>query len=436
MPSNPLSSPPSREMRANFYHLYADIGWFGLLGGSILSFLAIYAARLGANSFQVGLLSAGPAMVNMLLSLPSGHWLENRPLIRTSFLAALWSRLGYLLLIALPALFGNTLQIWGMVLLSLALSAPGTILNVSFNAMFAEVVPPEWRAHVIGRRNALSAVSVMLTSLACGQILDNVLFPLNYQIVFGLGWVGGVLSVYHLYRIRFGAQGAWRAGRPNQPFTWQALPDLSAGLRRPFLSSLGPLRLLARSGGKPLLRLDRLRGPFGLFMAVYLLFYTFQYVPISLFPIYNVHTLSLTDGEISLGSAIFQGMVTAMSLVLGRLSTRLSHRRQLILSALIFGQYPLLLYLAKNATLYWAASLTGGLIFAVLNGAMLNRLMERVPEGDRPAHMALHNLAFNLGILAGSLSGPALASLLGMRDAMLLSAGLRTLAGVVMIVWV
>ena len=49
-----------------------------------------------------------------------------------------------------------------MVLLSLALSLPGTVLNVAFNAMFAGVVPPEWRAHVIGRRSALSAISVTL----------------------------------------------------------------------------------------------------------------------------------------------------------------------------------------------------------------------------------------------------------------------------------
>jgi predicted MFS family arabinose efflux permease len=129
-------------------------------------------------------------------------------------------------------------------------------------------------------------------------------------------------------------------------------------------------------------------------------------------------------------------MVTGVSLVFGRLNARFSHRKLLIASTLLFGQYPFLLYLARNANLYWAASLTGGVIFGVLNGALLNRLMERVPEGDRPAHMALHNLAFNLGILAGSLSGPALAGLVGMRPAMLASAGLRMLAGVVMIFWV
>jgi predicted MFS family arabinose efflux permease len=61
--------------------------------------------------------------------------------------------------------------------------------------------------------------------------------------------------------------------------------------------------------------------------------------------------------------------------------------------------------------------------------------MERAPEADRPAHMALHNLALNLGILAGSLVGPLLGDALGIRGAVLASAGLRVLAGLLLVLW-
>ncbi len=159
-------------------------------------------------------------------------------------------------------------------------------------------------------------------------------------------------------------------------------------------------------------------------------------MPIPLFPIYCVNDLRLTDGEIGLGTAIFQLMVTGASLFLGRIGARSSSRQQLIASALVFGQYPLLLYLARDATLYWLASVIGGVVFGILSGGLLNRLMDRVPTDDRPAHMALHNLAFSMGILAGSLSGPALGDLLGLRPALLVSAGLRMLAGVAMIFWI
>ncbi|GBL17818.1 hypothetical protein EMGBS1_06380 [Chloroflexota bacterium] len=42
--------------------------------------------------------------------------------------------------------------------------------------------------------------------------------------------------------------------------------------------------------------------------------------------------------------------------------------------------------------MYYAAHLVGGGVWGVLNAALLNRLIERVPEDDRPGHMALHNI--------------------------------------------
>ena len=38
-----------------------------------LAFVAIYAARLGATGFQISLLTAGPAVVNLFFSLPAGR---------------------------------------------------------------------------------------------------------------------------------------------------------------------------------------------------------------------------------------------------------------------------------------------------------------------------------------------------------------------------
>jgi predicted MFS family arabinose efflux permease len=58
--------------------------------------------------------------------------------------------------------------------------------------------------------------------------------------------------------------------------------------------------------------------------------------------------------------------------------------------------------------------------------------MERVPEDDRPAHMALHNLALNLGMLVGSAIGPVLGDALGYREALLLGAALRLLGGILL----
>ena len=61
--------------------------------------------------------------------------------------------------------------------------------------------------------------------------------------------------------------------------------------------------------------------------------------------------------------------------------------------------------------------------------------MERVPEDDRPAHMALHNLALNLGILCGSVLGPLLGDWIGLRQALAVGGVLRFLGGIALGLW-
>lgn len=426
-----LLAPPNTETRANLKHLYADIAWFGLVAGSVMAFLTIYAARLGATGVQIGLMAAGPAAINLLVSLPAGRWLENRPVIRTTFWSSIIHRLGYLALVPLPWLFTAELQIWSMIGITLLMSIPGALLAISFNAMYADIIPPERRAHVVGRRNMLIAISVTLTTLLCGQILDRAPFPVNYQIVFGIGVLGALASSYHLGKLR-------RSDETPPTRIWQPTGDMGRpGILR-FIDALRSppgLRFLTRSKGRSLFRLDLMRGPFGLFMAAYFLFYAFQYVPLPLFPLYLVQELDLSDSAISLGTALFYALMVMGSLRLSYMSARLGHRRVVIMGALLFSVYPLLLGLARDATIYWAASIIGGLVWAVLAGGLVNRLMERVPPDDRPAHMALHNLALNLGILVGSLLGPLLAEWLGLRDAILLSSFLRLGAGILLVFW-
>jgi len=426
--SIPATLPPGQTLRANFRNLYYDVAWYGVLAGSTVAFLAVYAAHLGATSFEVGLLTAGPAAVNLLFSLPSGRWLEGKPLTRATFLSSVWSRLAYLALIPLPFLLGSVDEIRAIVALSILMSVPGTLLAIAFNAMFADVVPPDWRGFLVGRRNAILAISLTATSLLCGWLLETLRFPLNYQVVFALGALGAAMSSFHLARLRSPGEPPPRVGRPMHEAARPGLLRFADAVR-----AGSGLRFLTRSGGGKLVRLDLLRGPFGPFLGAYLLFYTIQFIPIPLFPLFIVRELHLSDGAISVGNALFYVAMTLASLGLGRMSARYGHRGVLVLSGLTYGLYPLLIGLARDSSLYWIASGVGGAVWGLLNGGLLNRLMERVPEGDRPAHMALHNLGLNLGILIGSLLGPILAGGLGLKNTLLLAAGLRLLSGVLLV---
>jgi predicted MFS family arabinose efflux permease len=186
---------------------------------------------------------------------------------------------------------------------------------------------------------------------------------------------------------------------------------------------------------RALVRLDLLKGPFGIFMLSYLAFYAFQFFPLPLFPIAYVDRMNLTDGMIGLGSALFYGTMMLASFRLSYISAKYGHRKVLIASATVFPIYPLLIAIGKSAEYYYAACLLGGAVYALLSAALLNRLMERVPADDRPAHMALHNMALNIGILAGSLLGPLSADLIGLQPSIYLAALLRFLSAGLFWLW-
>lgn len=424
--------PPSATERWNLRQLNWDILWFGVLAGSTLAFLAVFTARLGASSLQVGLLSAGPALVNLAFTLPAGRWLEGRPLIRTAFLSSVGQRAGYLVLIAIPWFFiQDQGQIWAIIGLTLVMSVAGTLLAIAFNALYAEVVPAEWRGRAAGWRNALVAISVTLTTLLSGYILDQVVFPLNYQIVFLIGAVGALMSSFHLSRVR-----QYKEAESRPDLSGKAGPENLAGVHWwAWLQQIGRRRAVRISNRKPLLRMDLIISPFGLFMVGCLAFYTFQYFGVPIFPLYYVNELNLTDGEIGMGTAMFHGTMMVGSLFLNRLSVNLGHRKVMLLGVFLFALFPLLLGFSHDAMIYYIACLLGGIIYAFLNGGLVNRLMERVPAADRPAHMALHNLALNMGILAGSLLGPLFGDWIGLREALYLNAGLRLLAAVLLWKW-
>lgn len=180
------------------------------------------------------------------------------------------------------------------------------------------------------------------------------------------------------------------------------------------------------------LRLDLLRTSFGSFMGTYLFFYLVQYVPIPLFPLMLVRVIRLDDNEISLANALFYISMFVGSLGISRLSQRYGHRRVLVASGCSIFAFPLIYALARSAGAIWFNNLIGGVVWAGVNSATINRLMERVPENDRPAHMALHNLVMNLGMLSGSLIGPALGEAFGLREAMLIATALRIVGGILL----
>lgn len=423
--------PPA--FRANFLHLYFDITWFGVLAASAMAFVGVYAARLGASALQIGLLSAGPAAVSLVFTLPAGQWLESQPIDAVVGRAAALTRLWYLLWIPLPSILGSQGQVWALIGLSLLMSIPGTALAVGFNALFAEAVPLEWRGYVVGLRNALLAITFILVSLLCGLILDRTPFPVGYQIVFGIGFLGAAMSTVHVWMV------VLPRSRLSRPREGRSLGDLAwPGMVRMLVDGLRPgvaLRFLTRRRSPLSHRFGIVRGPFGRLLVVFFCFHLALYLAIPLFPLQWVQQIHLTDRDIGLGTAIFYLCVFLGSTQLARVSWRLGNQKVTAMGALLMASYPAFMALAGGRALFWVGSAAGGLGWSLAGGALTNYLLERIPQEHRPSYLAWYNLTLNAALLLGSLAGPVIAGAIGLPAALLVFSGLRFLAAIGILFW-
>jgi len=414
------------EYRATFSHLYLDTAWFGILSGSAMAFVAVYAARQGATALQIGLLSAGPAIVHLMLALPAGRWLERRPIGRAVFWSSVLHRVFYLLWVLLPLLLSPSGQVWALITLTLLMSIPGVILAIGFNALFADAVPPEWRGHVVGIRNSLLAITFIVSSLLSGYILTHFSFPMGYQIVFGIGFLGAAMSSFHLWFVRPapGVETRPRVGRSlgdiARPGTTRIIGD---GIR----FSAG-LRFLTRGRGSGLVRTEILTRSFGMTMAVLFALHLFQYLPVALFPLYMVNRLHLSDQVIGLGTALFYTTVFMGSTQLARLTQQMGNKHMLATGAALMALYPGLMALSRGVGFFMILSLIGGFGWALAGGALTNYILDKVPQDNRPAHLAWYALVLNAAILMGSLASSVLGHWMELSAALALCAFLRLLA--------
>ena len=392
------------------------MAWFGILTGSAINFLNIYAARIGASGFQIGLLGAMPAVVSLFLSLPAGYWLQKQPVSKAVFWSAVLSRLGYFLWIPLPWLFGNQGQIWALTVITLVMGIPMCGLGVGFNALFAAAVPVEWRASVVGIRNVVQALTFIASSLGTGYLLDHLPFPSGYQVIFAIGAFSAAMSTLHLFFIR--------------PKFSPAAPPL------PVQGNIQvPEQASNRFGWSSSLRLDIWRTPFRKILLVLFGFHLTQYIVFPLFSLFTVNVLHLTDANIGLGTALFYLTVLLGSTQLSRLEHMVGHHKLTGWGVVGMCIYPLAMSISHTPLHYYLLSITGGFAWAMVAGAYANYLLEKIPDDDRPSHLAWYNIILNGAVLLGSLAGPLLAGFIGIGVALFVFGLMRLLAGIAILKW-
>ncbi len=269
------------------------------------------------------------------------------------------------------------------------------------------------------------AIVSIITSLTCGYILNHFAFPVGYQLVFAIGFVSAALSTLHLGLIRPAIQENSTFGINTEVAQdFQRKVNCKKGAGTSIFSNLNNH-----------LHLEIIKSPFRSVLWMMFSFHFAQYLPLPLFPVFAVKVLEVSDQLISIANAIFFLAMLVISSQVSTLVSKFGNQKITGLGLIFLAGYPFILSISYNPLPYLAAHLLGGTGWGLASSTMFNFVLEKAPSETRSAHLAWFNLFANAGILSGSLLGPWISSLTGIRWALLLFAVFRFWSGLNIVRW-
>ena len=361
--------------------LYAETFFQAILASGVMAFVGVYLVRLGAPNWLVGLYSSLPALAVVLTAIPIASFVQRQ---RSLIATANWGRFifrGTMGLFAFLPLLPAATASFVLVGAHTVMAVPGSVSNVSFTTLLGLVTPADERPRMLSLRMAINGIAATMFGFLAGQWLDNAPYPLNYQILFVVGFVAGLISIYLLSRLR--------------------VPERATSTR----SAKAPRRI---SLGQ-LLALIKNTPAFRSYAIASFVFRLGQAMPQALYTIYRVRTLGSSDGWVAILLTVQSALSVLGYFALGKLLRRPGFREKLWLSCLGTALYPLTTGLARTPGMLLIPAVLGG-VFGAGTTIYLTDLLFRVsPEENRPPFVAADTLLANVAAFVAPMIGTALA---------------------------
>ncbi len=341
----------SPQDKRNFRNVQIDAIGVGLANAAA-PFLPVYLTHLNATSFQVGLLSSMPAFTGLLLAIPLGRFLQRQTnLVKWFSIARLLVIASYALTGVVSFLLPESTLVNSILLIWAIATIPQSLVAIAFSVVMNAVAGPSRRFELMTRRWSTMGLTTTLVVLGIGQILDRVMFPLNYQLMFiGLS-IGGLISYYYSSHIVL------------EPVTPPPL-EYSRNLKKQFLEF------------KTLVWAEK---PFVRFILKRFIYMTGIQLSAPLIPLYLVRVAKISDGWISIINMSQTAILVIGYLFWTRQSRSKGTRSVLLWTTLGFSFYPLMVSLTLVP---WHIAIFAGIagIFqAGLDLVFFDELMKKVP---------------------------------------------------------
>lgn len=394
-----LTTPPTTLYERNARNVMVDGLGVGLVTG-VATFLSVFLIRLGASNLQVGLLTSMPAVTGALLSIPIGDFIQRRTNIILWYARSrLYVLSSYALTGLIPFFVSREGTINAIIVIWALATLPQTMVNVTFTLVMGAVAGPTKRMELMSRRwttlGVVNAVSVTLV----GITLDQIGFPINYQIVFIASFIGGLISYWFSTSI--------------------VLPEgghVPTGQRRPWYTAFSGMRTILAA-----------QPAFARFVGAQFIYRCGMSMAIPLLPLFWVRNAHASDASIGLINTVNSGVLMIAYALWIAISRRRGQRMVLLVCGAGLSLYPLLVATSGSILQLVLYAGTAGIFVAGADLVLFDLLVAAVDPKLRGPSVGLYHTTTYIATFAAPLLATAAADSIGIVPMLLVAATLRAL---------
>lgn len=409
----PAAERLERNIRINVYHGVASI----LALNMASPFVGIFAVKLGASEFQVGLLSSAPALVSLLSMIPGGKFIDGKSKKQRTVAAFILAQKVFYLFMATIPFFTPDKRAWLLVLAATAMNAPASIANVGWQAFISRLVPASKRAAAFASRNRIMNIVGTVVVLLTGRMIDIIGFPIGYQVAFAGTFLFTLLEI----RV-FNAIDESTVDLPTMPGA-VASTDAPAIPSPESSEKTGLLQLIRRDIAGIVKH-----GPFIRYTVASIAFYMSWQTPWPLFTLYQTKVLNANNMWVSLlNLANTSGSLVGYGFWVKKMN-KYGNLRTLFMSSVLIFIVPLAYALSKSLAMVAGFNMLTGAVFSGVNLALFNTLLEVTPEDNKATYIAYYTTAVNASAIFAPMIGVGLLNAFGYFWAFMICAAMRFVA--------
>ncbi len=387
---------PDPVERENAISSLIDGSLFSVMSGLTQPFWGAFAVQLGASDYMLGLLTSLPALVSLLAQVPSAILIDRydnrqKPTLRAGFV----SRSSFLLFAFLAiAPLPLNVRAWSFILAFSLRNFPETMCGIAWTAMMGEMFSPSLRARIFAERNMVTTFISLLATVAAGQMLDIVPWPVNYAVLYLLGYGFVMGSWYYLTRLN------------EVPLSKEERTNAPAGLKA-FQAACGDREFLK-------------------FVAGLLIIYLGFHIPAALWTILWVKLMGLSNTWIGMFSTVSGIMSFLTYKQWGKWTEQYGAQTVLLVTTGAHVVVPLVYGHFRSPYVFLLINAVTGAFGSGLNLSIFSTLLDITPDATRPAYVAVYNIALGLSGVIWPLVGVSLYKAIGMTRTLDIAFLLRT----------